>query len=119
LNSLNRAQLTALCRLLELKPLGTDDFLRFRLRAKLNSLRADDKVILKEGVDSLSMSELQQACQVRGMKSWNLSTEQLKDQLSQWLELSLNKRIPESLLLLSRILYLPDRFEAIQIEKIT
>lgn len=44
LDSLSRAQLTALCRVLEIQPLGTNNFLKFQLRMKLRSLAADDKV---------------------------------------------------------------------------
>ncbi|GFV91493.1 hypothetical protein TNCV_2384531 [Trichonephila clavipes] len=43
LDSLSRAQLIALCRLLELKPIGTNNFLRFQLRNKIRNLRADDR----------------------------------------------------------------------------
>jgi LETM1 and EF-hand domain-containing protein 1, mitochondrial len=44
LDSLSRAQLSALCRVLEINPLGTNNFLRFQLRMRLRSLAADDKV---------------------------------------------------------------------------
>lgn len=44
LDSLSRPQLIALCRVLEIKPLGTSNFLVFQLRMKLRSLAADDKV---------------------------------------------------------------------------
>lgn len=69
LDSLSRPQLTALCRVLEIAPIGTNNLLRFQLRMKLRSLAADDKVIQKEGVDSLSISELQAACRARGMRA--------------------------------------------------
>lgn len=44
LDSLPRPQLVALCRVLELRPLGTSNFLRFQLTLKLRSLAIDDKV---------------------------------------------------------------------------
>lgn len=44
LDSLPRPQLVALCRVLELRPLGTSNFLRFQLTLKLRSLALDDKV---------------------------------------------------------------------------
>lgn len=62
LDSLSRSQLIALCRVLEVQTLGTNNFLRFQLRMKLRSLAADDKMIQKEGVDSLTLAEVQQAC---------------------------------------------------------
>ena len=108
LDSLSRAQLTALCRVLEIAPIGTNNLLRFQLRMRLRSLAADDKVIQKEGIDSLTIPELQSACRARGMRALGLSEIRLKSQLLQWLALSLNQRVPPSLLLLSRALYLPD-----------
>lgn len=44
LDNLTRPQLVALCKLLELQPIGTNNFLRFQLIMKLRSIRADDKV---------------------------------------------------------------------------
>lgn len=102
----------ALCRLLELKALGTSNFLRFQLRMKLRSLKADDRMIMKEGIDSLTVPELQQACRSRGMRALGVPVAQLRNQLAQWLELSLNEQIPPSLLLLSRVLYLPEQLPA-------
>lgn len=40
-------------------------------------------MIAKEGVNGLSVSELQSACRARGMRSLGLSEEQLKKQLRQ------------------------------------
>lgn len=108
LDSLSRGQLVALCRVLEVQTLGTNNLLRFQLRMKLRSLAADDKLIQKEGVDSLTVTELQNACKARGMRAYGLSEEQLRKQLNQWLDLSLNQKVPPSLLLLSRALMLPE-----------
>lgn len=108
LDSLTRPQLRALCRVLELSTIGPNSLLRFQLRMGLRSLAADDKVIQKEGVDSLTVSEMQAACRARGMRALGVSEIRLKSQLLQWLDLSLNEKVPPSLLLLSRALYLPD-----------
>jgi LETM1 and EF-hand domain-containing protein 1 len=59
-------------------------------------------MIHKEGVDSLTLSELQQACKARGMRAYGLTEKRLRQQLTQWLNLSLNEKVPPSLLLLSR-----------------
>ena len=69
LDSLSRPQLTALCRVLEIAPIGTNNLLRLQLRMRLRRLVADDKLILKEGIESLNISELQAACRARGMRS--------------------------------------------------
>nr|XP_012425968.4 LETM1 domain-containing protein LETM2, mitochondrial [Taeniopygia guttata] len=108
LEHLERPQLVALCKLLELQPLGTNNLLRFQLLLRLRSIKADDEMIAKEGVGGLSVPELQSACRARGMRSLGLSEEQLKEQLGQWLDLHLKENVPSSLLLLSRALYLID-----------
>ncbi|KAL2712535.1 mitochondrial proton/calcium exchanger protein, partial [Vespula squamosa] len=108
LDSLSRPQLIALCRVLDVQTLGTTNFLRFLLRMRLRSLAADDKLIQKEGIDSLTRGELQQACRARAMRAYGLPDTKLKEQLLQWLDLSLIKKVPPSLLLLSRALMVPD-----------
>ncbi|XP_052007402.1 mitochondrial proton/calcium exchanger protein isoform X1 [Xyrauchen texanus] len=108
LDNLTRPQLVALCKLLELQSIGTNNFLRFQLIMKLRAIRADDKLIAEEGVDSLNVKELQAACRVRGMRALGVTEERLQEQLKQWLELHLNQHIPTSLLLLSRAMFLPD-----------
>ncbi|KAM5192149.1 mitochondrial proton/calcium exchanger protein isoform 1-T1 [Mantella aurantiaca] len=108
LDNLTRPQLVALCKLLELQSIGTNNFLRFQITMKLRSIKADDKLIAEEGVDTLNVKELQAACRARGMRALGVTEERLRDQLRQWLELHLNQEIPTSLLLLSRALYLPD-----------
>lgn len=42
------------------------------------------------------------------MRAYGLPDSKLKEQLSQWLDLSLNKKVPPSLLLLSRALMVPE-----------
>ncbi|KAL0132612.1 hypothetical protein PUN28_000400 [Cardiocondyla obscurior] len=108
LDSLSRPQLIALCRVLDVQTLGTTNFLRFLLRMRLRSLTADDKLIEKEGVDTLTRAELQQACRARGMRAYGLPESRLREQISQWLDLSLAKKVPPSLLLLSRALMIPE-----------
>ncbi|KAM6221037.1 LETM1 domain-containing protein LETM2, mitochondrial [Rhynchocyon petersi] len=105
---LDRPQLVALCKLLELQTFGTNNLLRFQLLKKLKSIKEDDEVIAKEGVGSLSVSELQAACRARGMRSLGLSEEQRRQQLTEWQDLHLKENVPPSLLLLSRTFYLID-----------
>ncbi|XP_028179520.1 mitochondrial proton/calcium exchanger protein [Ostrinia nubilalis] len=108
LDSLGRPHLVALCKVLNVSTIGTGAMLRFNLKMKLRSLSADDKMIAKEGVDSLNFSELQQACRARGMRAYGVSEERLRKELRNWLDLSLNEKVPPSLLLLSRALMVPD-----------
>ncbi|KAL7981374.1 hypothetical protein Chor_002270 [Crotalus horridus] len=74
----------------------------------LEHLERSQLMIAKEGVNGLSVSELQSACRARGMRSLGLTEDQLKEQLNQWLDLNLKEKVPPSLLLLSRALYLTD-----------
>ncbi|XP_072353611.1 mitochondrial proton/calcium exchanger protein isoform X8 [Scyliorhinus torazame] len=108
LDNLTRPQLVALCKLLELQSIGTNNFLRFQLIMKLRSIRADDQLIAEEGVTTLNVNELQAACRTRGMRALGVTEARLQEQLKQWLELHLNQQIPTSLLLLSRAMFLPD-----------
>lgn len=108
LDTLNRQQLVALCRLLDIPTLGTTQVLRFQLRMRLKNLKNDDALIKKEGLDALTVQELQQACRARGMRSLGVPEEKLRYQLNQWLDLSLRESIPPSMLLLSRAMLLPE-----------
>jgi LETM1 and EF-hand domain-containing protein 1, mitochondrial len=111
LDSLNRQQLLAICRVLEVNTIGTSNILQFQLRMKLRSLAADDRMIQKEGIDTLNLSELQAACRARGMRAYGMSEERLRNQLNEWIDLSLNAKVPPSLLLLSRAMMLPEDVE--------
>merc|ERR1719270_1019310 len=56
----------------------------------------------------MTVAELQVACKDRGMRALGLTKDKLVMQLKQWIELSTNEKVPPSLLLLSRTLYLPE-----------
>lgn len=119
LDSMTRQQLVACCKLLDLQPIGTNVFLRFQLKMRLKNLKADDLMIKQEGIQSLTVSELQAACRARGMRALGVPIERLQAQLSQWLELSLDEKIPPSLLLLSRALYVPENIPTSEQLKVT
>lgn len=108
LDSLPRQHLIALCKVLNVTSIGLSAMLRFNLKMKLRALSADDKMIAKEGVESLNYNELQQACKARGMRAYGVSEERLRKELRNWLDLSLNEKVPPSLLLLSRALMVPE-----------
>ncbi|KAH9746984.1 Leucine zipper-EF-hand-containing transmembrane protein 1 [Citrus sinensis] len=67
----------------------------------ISRIKNDDKMIQAEGVESLSEAELRQACRDRGLLGL-LSVEEMRQQLRDWLDLSLNHSVPSSLLILSR-----------------
>ena len=102
LDSLPRHQLVLLCQYMNASPYGTDAFLRWQLRTKLNYIREDDAKILWEGVESLTKEELREACRERGMRSHGLLRQGYERNLRQWLELSMHRSVPISLLIMSR-----------------
>ena len=114
LDNMDRNQLSAICRLLNLTPIGTSNFLRLQIELRLRHLKADDRLIQREGMDRLSHVELQNANQERGMPAFGLSEGRLKAQLGEWIALSLNYKVPPSLLLLSRTLYNVDNLAPTQ-----
>ena len=110
---MTRTQLAAICRMLELPTIGTKAVLAFSIEMKLRSLNADDRVIRREGIENMTVLEMQQASRERGMRALGLPKDQLVKQLKEWLELSLTHKVPPSLLLLSRTLYLPQNLDPI------
>lgn len=108
LDNMPRMQLVNMCRYMQLQPYGADSFLRFQLRHRIRQLKEDDQRIIWEGIDHLTKMELREACQERGMRSTGLSKEAYKRSLQQWLDLSVNKNVPISLLIMSRTFFLQE-----------
>ncbi|XP_022761449.1 mitochondrial proton/calcium exchanger protein-like isoform X2 [Durio zibethinus] len=101
LDNISRPRLVNMCKYMGISPFGTDAYLRYMLRKRLRWIKKDDKLIQVEGVESLSEAELREDCRKRGMLGV-LSVEELRQQLRDWLDLSLNHSVPSSLLILSR-----------------
>jgi len=110
LANINRPQLVSMCQYMGLPPFGADAFLRFQLRTKLRGIKEDDRRILWEGIDSLTVLELREACNERGMRTLGLSEYGYKRQLQEWLDLSIQKNIPISLLIMSRAFLLTSNY---------
>lgn len=68
LDNLSRPQLVGMCRYLNLSSFGTDGMLRYNIRHRMRQIKRDDRAISYEGVDSLSVPELQTACASRGIR---------------------------------------------------
>ncbi|KAF7968568.1 hypothetical protein HWV62_30111 [Athelia sp. TMB] len=105
LDNLSRPQLTSMSRYMGLNAFGTDNFLRGTIRSRLLHLRRDDQSIYSEGVDELSTSELQHACQSRGIRTGGVSPARLREELSTWISLHLHNRVSGVLLILGRAFY--------------
>eukprot|EP00559_Dactyliosolen_fragilissimus_P008254 CAMPEP_0184857306 /NCGR_PEP_ID=MMETSP0580-20130426/2468_1 /TAXON_ID=1118495 /ORGANISM="Dactyliosolen fragilissimus" /LENGTH=919 /DNA_ID=CAMNT_0027352827 /DNA_START=403 /DNA_END=3162 /DNA_ORIENTATION=- len=108
LDNMPRMQLINMCKYMSIPPYGSDNLLRFQLRHKIRILIEDDQRILWEGIDSLTKMELREACQERGMRSTGLSKQGYKRALQQWIDLSVNRSVPISLLIMSRTFFLQE-----------
>ena len=104
LDNLSRAQLVGMARYLGLSTFGTDLLLRYQIRHRMRQIKRDDKAISFEGVESLSVSELQMACASRGIRTHGVSPARLRDDLQTWLDLRLKYGVPSTMLVLSNAL---------------
>ncbi|KIX10320.1 uncharacterized protein Z518_01402 [Rhinocladiella mackenziei CBS 650.93] len=101
LDNLSRPQLVGMCKYMNLNTFGTDAMLRYQIRHRMRQIKRDDKAISFEGVDSLSVPELQMACASRGLRTHGMSPGKLREDLQMWLDLRLKYNIPSTLLVLS------------------
>ena len=101
LDNLSRPQLVGMCRYMNLNTFGTDMLLRYSIRHRMRQIKRDDRAISYEGVDSLSVPELQMACASRGLRTHGMSPARLRDDLQMWLDLRLKYGVPSTLLVLS------------------
>lgn len=101
LDNLSRPQLVGICRYMSLSTFGTDTMLRYQVRHRMRQIKRDDRAISFEGVESLSVPELQTACASRGLRTHGVSPARLRDDLNLWLELRLKYGVPSTLLVLS------------------
>ncbi|KAG6820611.1 hypothetical protein H0H93_014527 [Arthromyces matolae] len=110
LDNLSRPQLVSMSRYMGLNAFGTDNFLRGTIRSRLSDLRRDDQLINKEGIDELSTSELQAACQSRGIRTFGVSPARLREELQTWVNLHLHERVSGVLLVLGRAFHFDRKF---------
>jgi LETM1 and EF-hand domain-containing protein 1 len=101
LDNLSRPQLVGICRYMNLNAVGPDTLLRYQIRHRMRQIKRDDRAISFEGVDSLSVPELQTACASRGLRTHGVSPARLRDDLQMWLDLRLKYGVPSTLLVLS------------------
>ena len=101
LDNLSRPQLVGMTKYMNLNAFGTDMMLRYAVRHRMRQIKRDDRAISDEGVDSLSVPELQMACASRGLRTLGMSPGRLRDDLQMWLDLRLKYGVPSTLLVLS------------------
>ena len=100
LDNVSRGTLVAIAKYINLRPYGTDQILRYRIRHKMLKIKEDDRLIDEEGVENLSLIELQQACASRGIHMYNTTPGQMRQYLYEWLDMRLREKIPSTLMLL-------------------
>ncbi|OJJ00158.1 hypothetical protein ASPVEDRAFT_39566 [Aspergillus versicolor CBS 583.65] len=101
LDNLSRPQLVGICKYMNLNAFGTDAMLRYNIRHRMRQIKRDDRAIFYEGVESLSVPELQMACASRGIRTHGVSPARLREDITQWLDLRLKQGVPSTLLVLS------------------
>jgi hypothetical protein len=74
----------------------------FPTRYHILRLQEEDRHILWEGVENLNTKELRDACRERAMKFYNISDQEMREQMREWLKLSSHRDISPLLLLWSR-----------------
>lgn len=102
LDNLSRPQLVSICRYMNINAFGTDNFLRYTIRNRMKQIKEDDRVIESEGINALSLPELQSACQSRGIRSNAVSERHMRAELHQWIDLHLHRGLSGTLLILSK-----------------
>ncbi|KAL8154611.1 hypothetical protein AgCh_000103 [Apium graveolens] len=98
LDNISRCRLVDMCKYMGITAYGTDEYMRFMLLERLKSIEGDDKLIQKKGLELLSEAEVCKYCRERGI----YAGEEMRQQLCDWLDLSVNNSVPSSLLILSR-----------------
>lgn len=97
--------LRAYCKFMGLSSLAPTFILKSRMQAHFKNIREDDIMILSEGVESLSLEELIEANEERGMRTLDQTEAQLRQTLKDWIAVTNSKSVsaPDLLLVVSRI----------------
>ncbi|KAJ3035259.1 hypothetical protein HDV00_004119 [Rhizophlyctis rosea] len=105
-DSLSPVQLKTINKYLGLWRFGPAAMLRGPLKSHLEVVRGDDEYLIKEGIESLDVTELRAANEARGISTSETSVPQLQADLRSWLELRQHGRkegvdIPDALMVLT------------------
>lgn len=100
--SLNYVELQAIMRFFSLSPYGSFVYLRRSMYRHIDKLEKDDRMIDREGIDSLSSKEVIAAVHERRMRAYGLSDEDARAQLSDYISLSLDPHVSNEILLFLR-----------------
>ena len=109
LETFSTSTLIHICNFLNINAIGSWKMLYYKIIFRFRSIKADDKLIHKEGIESLNYEELEEASSMRGIhhKPFNndISKNQtyMKQKLTEWITLSVEHDIPVIYLLLFRV----------------
>ncbi|KAI8065217.1 LETM1-like protein-domain-containing protein [Gongronella butleri] len=113
LDKIDRRHLSAYCRFMGLSSLGTSGMLRNRLAQYFTYISKDDELLSMEGIDTLTLHELQHANEERGMRSLAKDEDALRSSLKYWLATkSIEPEVPTGLLVFSRMFLLNANYGA-------
>lgn len=109
LKNMSDKQLSAMSRMLGLPQNSSwwPGHQEVQLRYYITALRREDRDLMWEGVESLTRVDLIETCKKRAIRFHEVTDEEMKRDLSRWLEISANHRkVPTSLLLWIQTFYL-------------
>lgn len=98
LQNMNSRQLMIISKYFKMFSYYPQYILRMRLMRKMNFIKKDDKLIMSDGIESMTNIDLEDACEERGMKYEGLNKEEIKTMIKNWVELSVKHTIPVSYL---------------------
>lgn len=91
---------------MNMQAMGTNVIIRYQIRHRMRQIKRDDKAIDYEGVDSLTVPEVQSACASRGIKTYGVSPARLRDDIRTWLDLRLRQRVPSTFACFGKCFYI-------------
>ncbi|XP_063808363.1 LETM1 domain-containing protein 1 isoform X2 [Pseudophryne corroboree] len=103
-------QVKTLSRIMFLTPHLPSFYLHGRLRSHIFEIHYLDSAMLQLGVKELTDEEVQRACYIRGLNSTHLSTEDCREWLRCWLQLSDKLTVSEASLLLHSMVLLSTNY---------
>ena len=106
--------LESICFLLNIDPFAFRSHIVIQLKRFINEIRKEDKSIKWEGVDSLSSEDLVEANRKRGLPI-DVSPDELKGQIREWIDISSDRSIPISVLLWIRAVAVSENIDLLEL----
>lgn len=123
IDKMDRNTLLALCKIFKTNPVRqviyerhgeltqSTQLIRQVLKRRIHELKGEDQawieLIKKNGIKNIPDEDLQDLSRDRGMRAIGLTRERLEKQYQDWIELSCDPNISDSMLAYTRMLYMP------------